>query len=204
MAFLRASRIAASAWCRPVARRWIGSLLLLLVCGLHPAASRAAEADPEVPLKAALIYRFTTLTEWPESAFPAPDAPVVIEVVGRHPLEAALRTVIHGKKIGSHPVVVVSDNASETASAPHVLVVADCPREQMSAVLAKVSGKPVLTLSDLSGFTSAGGMLRIRRDGSRLSFDVNIRALRQVETVGLKLNPQVLKLGRLVEGGDDE
>jgi hypothetical protein len=181
---------------------WFATLSAILFGAVLTCRALGPDADGEVRVKAALIYRFTTLTEWPESAFSNAEAPVVIEIVGRNPLEAALRAVVEGKKIGSRSVLVITDQ--EPGPVAHVLVVAEFSKQSLSAKLATVSGRPVLTLSDLPGFISAGGMLRIRRDGPKLGFDVNVHALRQVESVGLKVNPQILKLGRIVEGGDDE
>jgi hypothetical protein len=175
----------------------------LLLCGMLVARATAAEPASETRLKAALIYRFTTLTEWPAESFPSPDAPVLIRVIGREPLAEAIRSVVTGKRIGARPIVVVAKKDLADVGPLHVLVFAEGTKEQFEEQLARLGDKPVLTLSDLPGFTAAGGMIRLRRDGPRMNFDINIRALRQAEPAGFKLNPQILKLGRIVEGDDD-
>jgi hypothetical protein len=175
----------------------------LLLCGILEDRASAGEPAPETRLKAALIYRFTTLAEWPAESFPSPEAPVLIGVIGREPLEEAIRGVVDGKRIGARPIVVVAKKDLADVGPLHVLVFAEGTKEQFEEQLARLGDKPVLTLSDLPGFTAAGGMIRLRRDGPRMNFDINIRALRQAEPAGFKLNPQILKLGRIVEGDDD-
>jgi hypothetical protein len=184
-----------------------GSLALsasLFLGGTSVDRAAAAEPAPETRLKAALIYRFTTLTEWPAASFPSPEAPVLIGIIGREPLEEAIRRVAEGKRIGARPIVVVGEHDLGKAGQIHVLVFAEGTKQQFSERLDHLADKPVLTLGDVPGFIPAGGMIRLRREGAKLTFDINIKALRQAEPAGLKLNPQVLKLGRIVEGGGDE
>ncbi len=194
MAFLRTIPL------RPSPRWLVAAALLLLVWALGLRLD-AADAASETQLKAALIYRFATLAQWPDTAFADAEAPVVIAVVGRHGLEAAVRGIAADKKIGKRPVLVVAD--PDFKSAVHVLVVAaEGGRTDLKALFGRLAERPVLTIGDPSGFCAEGGMIGLRREDARLTFDVNIRALRRVESAGLKLNPQVLKLGRIVEGGD--
>lgn len=204
MAILKKTPDTAAAACRTSPVRWFAVFVGVLAATCFAVRALAADTAAEIQVKAALIYRFTTLTEWPENAFSSSNAPVCVGIIGPPELENSLRAVVEGKKIGTHSLVVVPEGKLADHATIHVLVVAESPKHRAAEHLAKVAHQAVLTIGDQPGFAAAGGMLRLRRDGPKLTFDVNIRALRRVEPAGLKLNPQVLKLGRIVEGGDDE
>jgi hypothetical protein len=202
MAFLKAIPLRKQG--APVAPGRAGFLLalVLLVTGTLALTAWSAESASEPRVKAALIFRFASLAEWPATAFPASNAPLRVVVLGPGPLEASLREVVADKKIGARPVEIVPPKELGRPAAVHLLVVTENHRGPLPDELRKTSGKPVLTIGEPPEFTGAGGMIRLRRDGSRLTFDVNVRALRLAEPAGLKINPQVLKLGHIVEGGD--
>lgn len=175
----------------------ISWMLLVLLRG--PAG--AAEPASETKLKAALIFKFAVLAEWPDTAFSGTNTPVIIGIASQPPLEEALKAFSSGKKIGDRPVVVRPQRDPADVAKVHVLVVSDLPKVQMDELIGRSAGHPVLTIGDTEETVEAGGMVRLRRAGGKLTFDVNVRALRRVEPTGLRLNPQVLKLGTLVEGG---
>ncbi|MGI2176323.1 YfiR family protein [Shewanella ulleungensis] len=52
-----------------------------------------------------------------------------------------------------------------------------------------VDNKPILTVSDISGFAVQGGMIQIVEQDKRLFFNINI-----LEASGLDISSQVLKL----------
>ena len=56
-------------------------LTALLVCVTGVGAQSSGEYD----VKAAYLYNFAKFVEWPPEAFPAPDAPFAICVLGQDP-----------------------------------------------------------------------------------------------------------------------
>ena len=61
------------------------ALLVVLLLGLGAPASLRAQISREYDVKAAFLYNFITITEWPEEAFTTPESPYVIGVVGYDP-----------------------------------------------------------------------------------------------------------------------
>ncbi len=60
-----------------------------------------------------------------------------------------------------------------------------------------------LIVGDVAGFARRGGMVNLTKKGNRLRFEINRRA---VESAGLRLSSQLLKLANLIEdesGGED-
>lgn len=89
--------------------RLAGVLLIAAWILAGPAATSAvAQAGPggnlEYAVKANYLVRFAAFVDWPESAFGAPEAPLVICVVGHDPFgpaleQAAAAQTAHGRRL---------------------------------------------------------------------------------------------------------
>ncbi|MBL0717480.1 MAG: TonB-dependent receptor [Desulfosarcina sp.] len=64
-----------------------------------------------------------------------------------------------------------------------------------SPELAKVEGKAILTIGEISGFTEAGGIINLVKTRNRIKFEVNLNAAQQA---GLKISSRILKLATIV------
>src|SRR5688500_88503 len=79
-------------------------LVLLSVLG-RPCVAQDAQVS-EADVKAAFLFHFTTLIEWPKSAFPAEDSKVIVWVYGDEEFTTTLRTLLADKKAHGRPFVV--------------------------------------------------------------------------------------------------
>lgn len=69
---------------------------------------------------------------------------------------------------------------------------------QWPQLRARVSGRPVLTVSDMSGFIEQGGIIGLVREGDRIRWEVNRTA---ADRAGLFLSAQLLRNAtRVLEG----
>ena len=76
-----------------------GGVALATLASVTPL--RAAEATPsaEYQVKAAFLYNFAQFVEWPARAFPAPDSPLIIGVLGENPFGTYLEEdLVKGEK----------------------------------------------------------------------------------------------------------
>ena len=182
---------------RALARRSRRRLAAGVLFPLAVAAASAAATPPpqEYEVKAAFLYHFAHLVDWPGS--PSPDAPFVIGVIGPDPFGATLEEVLAGKSVRGQPVRVRRlAGFSHLDDGVHILFVGRGDDESVRRVLAEVAGKPVLTVGESPQFAERGGMIGFRGtpDG-RIAFDIN---LRRAEQSGLRMRSQLLKLARIV------
>ena len=78
----------------------ISSLLALLVWTFVTASpSVAAVAGEKLQVQAALIHKFCHFVNWPAGAFSAPNAPIVIGILGEDPLGDVLDSTVKGKVV---------------------------------------------------------------------------------------------------------
>jgi hypothetical protein len=172
----------------------------VLLAPVAPAAAPAATPPPprEHEVKAAFLYHFAQLVDWPEPA--RAGEPFVVAVVGADPFGPALDQALDGKAVRGRPIEVrrYPSAAAMERARPHVLF-AGGDDAAVERALAAVEGQPVLTVGEIARFAERGGIIgfRMTPDG-RVGFDINLRG---AERAGLRMRSQLLKLARIVGDG---
>lgn len=175
------------------ARAWLRLVWLLFLAA--PGATRAADAEHQV--MAAWLFNFAKYCEWPGAVFPREDAPIVVGVLGADPFGEALEQAVGGKSINNRKVTLLRSNRLEDLQAAHILFVARAEKPRLRELLAELSRRPVLTVSDLPGFTEAGGGIYLFAEEDSVRFFINNEA---AEKAGLRLRAQLIRLSRRPKG----
>lgn len=169
-------------------------LILLLLDGLSLGNARASEFD-EYAVKAVYLYNFAKYVEWPLGMFTSANAPLLICIAGDNPFGDAL-TTLSGKMIESHLVEIRGLSVTTDLASCHIVFVSRAEQGRFKTLLAKLARQPILTVSDISDFAQAGGMIGLVEVDQRIHFNINLNATRQAR---LKLSSQLLKLATIVE-----
>ena len=173
----------------------IGMRRLLIVCGT-PAATMSmpfvvvAQESTAPALKAAFIYNFVKFTTWPVD-LPV-SAPFVICVVGDAAVGDALKRLLEGREFAGRRMVAVAA-ATRPTTPCSVLYVSGATVGEVSEVIAGLQDLPVLTISDVVGFTDKGGMAQFFVDRGQLRFSIKVEA---VKRSGLMMSSKLLTLGQ--------
>jgi hypothetical protein len=167
-------------------------LVSLMVAGPALAADRS-----EHEVMAAYLYNFAKFVQWPP---PSSEQPVDICVLGVSPFGGELDRALDGKQVNGRPLSARLARNLDEASRCEIVFIASSERGRLDEVLAHFSGRPVLTVSDISTFAERGGMIGLRMDNKRVRFDVNMQAARGAD---LKLSSQLLKVAKQVIGYTD-
>lgn len=182
-------------------RRWRRLAGCLLGCGLAlaaPALAQAADAalpPPEYQVKAVFLFNFAQFVEWPAAAFPDAKAPLVIGVVGSDPFGAYLDNLVRGEKIGEHPMVVRRLGDGDNLAAAQVLFVGASDPVQAGRILARVKGRPVLTVGDAENFSRLGGLVRFVTENGKLRLRINASGAKDA---GLTVSSKLLRWATIV------
>src|SRR4029079_6939491 len=141
----------------------IASLALVLL-----GRTAVAQDVTEPALKAAFIYNFARFTTWPADAPPGDS--FVICVLNDTAVAEALQHAVAGRSLTERPVSVTSVAPSASKKACRVLYLAGLPVARAPAVVAELRESPVLTISNIDGFASAGGMTQFFFEHGQLRF----------------------------------
>ncbi len=169
---------------RPFASAVIAFLLMMRCVGV-------AQDVTESALKAAFIYNFVRFTEWPD-ALPATD-PFVMCVLGDAAVSDALERTVKDRDIAGHGIVV--SRAMPAAQKPpcHVLYVSGAMANQTAQLVAGLRDAPVLTISDIEGFTELGGMVQFFFEHGQLRFSIRLESAKRAR---LQISARLLQLSQ--------
>ena len=168
--------------------RLAASALLLLL--LRPGGAATQEVTGPA-LKAAFLFNFVKFTTWPPDALPDA-APLLMCVVNAPAIGTALSEAVQGRVVAGHAIRVAQPSDTSALRACHVLFVSG-PRAGAMKALDGVRDAPVLTVSDLSAFTVAGGIAQFHLQQGQLRFAFGLEAARAAR---LQISSKLLALAR--------
>jgi hypothetical protein len=177
------------------ARIKIPSILLYLVIGLGVAtrSSQAADESLEYQVKAAFLLNFVKFVGWPASAFPQPDSPISICILGADPFGKVLDQLIEGESVNDRKLAIERVKATPIPKDCQVLFLSRVEREMYRTLPGL--GPGILTVGEGDGFIREGGMISFVIENRRVRFDINRTT---AENAGLKLSSKLLSVARSV------
>lgn len=175
---------------------FMGFLLKLWIFFSCCSAPLDSYAQPrEYDLKAVLLFNLAQFTEWPENVFAGTNAPLVIGIFGTDPFGKVLDEVVQGESVKGHAIQLARVRSMEQASQCHILFISRSAEDSLSSILHEMEGRPVLTVSDIEGFATRGGMIRFETIGNRIKLKVNVETMQAAK---LELSSKVLRLAEVV------
>lgn len=171
---------------------WMLAVILSLIY-----ISNYAQPETEYRVKAVFLYNFTQFIQWPSSAFNSPMDPMVIGILGSNPFGNDLRVAVSGEKANGHYIIVNNySNISEIRKC-HILFITKEDTTDMEQIKALARSQYMLLVSDTSDdFLDKGGMIRFVTRNNKISFQVNLAAIR---AANLSISSKMLRLAELVK-----
>jgi len=176
------------------------TLLALLVLLLHPLALITADAQSdssEYQLKAAFIFHFAQLVDWPAEAVGPGNRPLILCTAGEDTPSGVLEATVQGKQIGSHPLEVRHLQEKDSSSGCHLLFIVGRDKRRVPAILAGLNNAPILTVGESDDFVQQGGMIGFCLQESKIRFDINLKV---AQRANLRISSRLLLLAKTVVG----
>lgn len=154
----------------------------------------------EDTLKALYSYKFTLFTEWPEAKLNAGNATLEFCIIGRNPFGQSALDTIQGKPVKDKSLHVEVFNSGvlseESLNHCHVAYISGSETQRLPALLKSLQHFPVLSISDIAGFSSRGGMITLIKSGDHIQFEINPGAINQAKIV---ISSKIIELATLVK-----
>jgi YfiR/HmsC-like len=170
------------------------ALSLLLNAGQTVSAQK--EAD-EYRIKAAFLFHFAQLVDWPPDALGPDNQPFSLCTVGQEVLPGTLESTVDGKQIGSHPIKVRHLQEVDDPRACQVLFIGERDKKHVAAILVPLKAVSVLTVGDIENFAEQGGVIGFCFQENKIRFDINLQAAQRAH---LKISSRLLLLAKHVIG----
>ena len=174
-------------------------LLLAAAAGLLAPRLRADALPPpsrDTLVKAAFLHKFASFVEWPAGAFPKPDAPLRIGILGDDLVWRDLSDLARDRDRDGRPVVVTRLAAGDPLLGFHILYLKASSPARIADLIAGVP-EGTLTVADSDGAHPRGSVLSFFLDDGRVRFGVSLEAAAHQK---LRLSPKLVAIARQVQG----
>lgn len=159
--------------------------------------NRAQTSADEYRVKAAFIFHFAQLVDWPPEAPASAGNSLLLCTLGDDPFRGALEDTMAGKAIGHRLVRIRHLGEPKDMQACQILFLSKAQSKRIPMLVTDLHKAPVLTVGESAGFLDAGGMIDFLLQENTVRFDINLEA---AESAGLKIGSQLLILADHVAG----
>jgi hypothetical protein len=185
-------------------RRWlkgfggVGFLVcaLLFSGGLDLPAQSAPAAEYQV--KAVFLFNFAQFVEWPPSAFPERQTPLVIGVLGQDPFGTYLDETVRGERVNNRPLAVRRYRRVEEIQTCHVLFISRSEAARLSQILAGLKYRKILTVADGESAAGSSVMIQFVTQQNKIRLRINPEA---AKAANLTISSKLLRLGDVADAG---
>jgi YfiR/HmsC-like len=179
---------------------WLTILVCLLFAGIRE-RSGAQSMDEEYRVKAAFIFHFAQLVDWPPETRTGAGNSLFLCTIGDDPFQGALESTVAGKAVGDRILRVRHLKLADDMQACHILFLGKAQSKHISALLADLHNAPILTVGEGLGFLAAGGMICFVLEDNNVRFGINLDAAASAK---LKIGSRLLILAQTVIGESRE
>lgn len=169
-------------------KRLLTLLILLFSCSV---GSAQADGLPEYSIKAAYLYNFALLTDWPPGK---KTDRVNMCFYGQNGFGSTL-DVLRKKSIDNQPVNLLDITKPSQAKDCHLLFLGEIDRKSQQELVQEIAGLPILVVTDNADIISELINISIASERGRLVFDINLDATKQAR---LNVSSKLLRLARKV------
>ena len=165
----------------------VGFFALSSVCA-RPVHARTAIDESAVMV--GYIYNFMKFVDWPDN-FIKQD--YIVCILGSNPFGTTVKS-LGAKTIRNRRIRVVTDVALEQTKYCHVVFVSRSESGRLMPALLRLRRLPVLSISDIEGFSDKGGVIELVPDGGNgIGFRVSQKSAMDV---GLRVSSKLLSMSR--------
>ncbi|MEE9423923.1 MAG: YfiR family protein [Methylococcales bacterium] len=165
--------------------------------------SAADTVIEETTIKAIYSFNFGKFTRWPKSKLSENNTSLGFCIFGKNPFDLSAIDAIEGKQVKGKTLHVelfenglLSDDALPDC---HILFVSQSEKLRLQNILNKLRYQPILTVSDIEGFSGNGGMITLIKTGDQIHFEINSDA---VYRAGLSISSKLIELAKTIKDAD--
>lgn len=180
-----------------LSRGWHAGLVALVLCiaAIQPGQALADDGreDAEDLIRSAMIYNFCKFVQWPES-----DLDTLVLGVMAAPDATLDFSSIQGKAVHDSYIKVRRVSSNEELAGCQLVFIPKGMENRLQGAFATAQAESILTISEIDGFCSQGGIIQLVERRGKLRFFINNKAAGESR---LTLSSQLLKMAKIVEGG---
>jgi YfiR/HmsC-like len=159
--------------------------------------TRAQSPASEYHVKAAFLFHFVQLVDWPAGSLGNDADPVTVCTIGKDPFHGDLEATLAGQSVGPRSFRIQHLKSPDDFQGCHVLFVGKHEAARLSRLLLDLKDGPILTVGESDDFVQQGGMIGFLLVENKVRFEINLQA---AERANLKISSRLLLLAKSVIG----
>ena len=167
--------------------RHFGAVAFVL---LTSAAAQTAPI-PEYQAKASYVLNFAQFVRWPSQSS---NTPFVIGILGDDPFGSYLDETVRGEKVNDRPLVIQRFRRRDDPRTCNLLFISQSERDRVTQILSSLKGRPILTVSEIDGFTDLGGMIQLFTEKNSIRMRINVDA---VKAANLRVSSKLMRMAEV-------
>jgi hypothetical protein len=179
-------------------RVWLTCLWLVLAV-LATGSAPVLAAPSEYQVKAVFLFNFAQFVDWPAEAFPRPDAPFVIGILGQDPFGSQLDDVVRGETVNKRTLVVERYRSVEEIRNCNILFIGSNEAGHLDEILMALKGRSILTVGDADSAGQRGVMIQLVNENNRIRLRINVAA---AKAGNLTISSKLLRPAEIVGAGE--
>jgi hypothetical protein len=161
---------------------------------LIAAAATAQVKIRDYQLEAVYLFNFTQFIDWPPGATDD-TRPFAICILGEDPFGRYLDDTVRGETRSNRPLSVARYRRVDDVADCQVLFISRSESSQLDAIVQRLHGQSVLTVSDSDDFVQRGGAIGFVPQDGRIRLHINLRA---AKAAGLTISSKLLRVAESV------
>jgi hypothetical protein len=169
------------------------ALAFLLLCAMLPSLCNllyAQQTTEEYQVKAAYLYNFAKMANWPAQILPDRAGLIVGVLGGDEDFVKVLRDVLSGKSINGHSLEVRHLHSAEEVKFCHV-VFFRTPERSTRSIISQFRQSNILLVGENKEFLSDGGMINLVLNGGKIGYEINTAALESAQLRYREASPTI-------------
>jgi hypothetical protein len=151
--------------------------------------------DQEYLLKAAFIYKFIQVVEWPADKAVSKSSKIDICTLGDVPVGQMSSIFDKASTAALRFSVIEEKNWKNASSHCHVLFIGNSEEGRVGEIVGALKDKPVLTIGNGDEFVESGGMIGFVLRDNKIKFEVNTQS---TNAAGLRVKAELLEIAAKV------
>jgi hypothetical protein len=175
----------------------LGCSIAALLCFSGVPRAAAQSADDEYRVKAAFLFHFAQLVEWPSDIPGDDDHSLRLCTLGEDPFHGELESTVEGKLVGMRTMRVKHLKETDDPKSCQILFIGSSETKRVPSLFVQLGNSPVLTVGETSTFLLQGGIIRFCLENNKVRFEINLDASQRA---GIKISSRLLLLAKTVIG----
>ena len=158
--------------------------------------SYADYSQTEYQLKARFLYNIAKMVRWPQDELKDGKTALTFCFLGKDVFGTHLNSIKNKEFNKSKVAIKRNIGLGNELKSCHMLFISESERSSLTRIFSILNNLPILTVSDMEGFATQGGMVTLAKEEKKVKMVVNLQATRDTT---LDISSRLLSVAKVLK-----